>query len=154
MLPAKIAFVDIETTGARSFYDRIIEIGILRVENNELVRTFHSLLNPQAYVPKEIELLTGIRAEDVETAPTFRQVKDQILEALEDCIFVAHNVRFDYGFLRNEFKREEISFSAKHFCTVRLSRLLYPRYKKHNLDSLIERLQIPCENRHRALDDA
>ncbi len=154
MLPGKLAFIDIETTGGRSFYDRIIEIGILRVENNKLVKTYNSLLNPQTHLPKEIEFLTGIRSHDLEYAPTFRQIKDDVLETLDDCIFVAHNVRFDYGFLRNEFKREDISFSAKHFCTVRLSRLLYPRFTKHNLDALIERFGIPCENRHRALDDA
>ncbi len=154
MLPEKIAFVDIETTGGSAFYDRIIEIGILRVENNKLVKTYHSLINPQAHLPKEIELLTGITPTDLESAPTFRTVKDEIQEILSDCYFVAHNVRFDYGFLKSEFKRENITFSTKHFCTVRLSRLLYPRFKHHNLDAIIERHNFTCANRHRALDDA
>lgn len=154
MLPAKLAFVDIETTGTRSSFDRIIEIGILRVENNRLVKKYQTLINPQAHIPPEIEMLTGITPKDLERAPTFRQVADEILEILSDTFFVAHNVRFDYGFLKHEFRRRGISFSSKHFCTVKLSRCLFPSAKHHNLDSLIERFQIVCKRRHRAFDDA
>src|SRR5258708_12165814 len=154
MLPTKLAFVDIETTGTRSSYDRIIEIGILRVEDNQLVSTFQSLINPQSYLPKEITMLTGITQQDIEHAPTFRLVKDEIIEILADCTFVAHNVRFDYGFLKNELLRENITYSAKHFCTVRLSRILFPNWSRHNLDTLIQKCKIFCENRHRAYDDA
>lgn len=164
MLPDKIAFVDIETTGMRSFYDRIIEIAILRVEKNQIIRAYHSLINPEGHLPPEITLLTGITAGDLENAPTFRQIKDDILETLSGCVFVAHNVRFDYGFLKNEFQRLDISFSSGHFCTVRLSRALYPRFRRHNLDSLIERFGFTphhndgagfaSETRHRALYDA
>lgn len=154
MLPEKIAFVDTETTGMRSQYDRIIEIGILRVEKNVLVKQYHSLLNPQTHLPPEITMLTGINAADLESAPTFRQVKEEIHDILSDCLFVAHNVRFDYGFVKSEFKREMITFSSKHFCTVRLSRLLYPDWSYHNLDSLINHLGLSCKTRHRAFDDA
>lgn len=154
MLPTKLAFVDIETTGGRTSYDRIIEIGIVLVENNKVIKTYSTLLNPQAHIPDQITGLTGITPEDVEHAPTFREVAPDILELLKDYVFVAHNVRFDYGFLKSEFKRLEKSFSAKHFCTVRLSRKLFPTEHHHNLDSIISRLDIPCKNRHRALDDA
>lgn len=154
MLPNKIAFVDIETTGMRSAYDRIIEIGILRVEDNELVQTFQSLINPQTHIPKEITSLTGITGKDLENAPTFRAIKDEIIEILADCTFVAHNVRFDYGFLKHELMRENITYNAKHFCTVRLSRLLYPSWPRHNLDALIQQCNIQCTSRHRAFDDA
>lgn len=154
MLPEKIAFVDIETTGLSSSYNRIIEIGIVRVEDNEVVQTYHSLINPETHLPPKIELITGITAKDLEDAPTFRSIKTDILEVLIDATFVAHNVRFDYGFLKNEFKRENISFSSRQFCTVKLSRHLFPTHKKHNLDAIIERFDISCANRHRALDDA
>lgn len=154
MLPQKIAFVDIETTGLSNSHNRIIEIGIIRVEDNEIVQTYHSLINPQTHLAPEIEMITGITAKDLENAPTFRNIKEEILEALIDATFVAHNVRFDYGFLKNEFKRENISFSSKQFCTVKLSRYLYPSEKRHNLDAIIERFNISCENRHRALNDA
>lgn len=154
MLPSKLAFVDIETTGTRSSYDRIIEIGILRVEDGKLVGTFNSLINPQSYLPKEITQLTGITQQDIETAPTFRSVKDEIIEMLADSTFVAHNVRFDYAFLKHELLRESINFSSKLFCTVRLSRILFPKWQRHNLDAVISECNIECVNRHRAFDDA
>ncbi len=154
MLPSKLAFVDIETTGMHSLYDRVIEIGILRVEDNKITKSFHSLIDPQTRFAPEITQLTGITQQDLEKAPTFRQIQTDILDILNDCIFIAHNVRFDYSFLKNEFLRRDISFSSKHFCTVRLSRLLYPQFLHHNLDSLIERHGFTCVKRHRALDDA
>ncbi len=154
MLPEILSFVDIETTGTSVIYNRIIEIGILRVEDNRLVKSYQTLINPQTYLDPFITTLTGIKSQDLESAPTFSQVKDDILDILNDSIFVAHNVRFDYGFLRSEFKRQGIRFSAKHFCTVKLARLLYPRYRKYDLDSIIDRFNIECKNRHRALGDA
>ena len=105
MLPRNIAFVDIETTGLSSTHDRIIEIGIIRVEDNSIVQTYHSLINPQTFLPAEIERITGITTKELENAPTFRSIKQDILEILIDTTFVAHNVRFDYGFIKNEFKR-------------------------------------------------
>src|SRR5437867_5621 len=137
MLPKKLAFVDIETTGTRVSRDRIIEIGILRVEENKLVATYKTLINPQTYISPFIEQMTGISKEALENAPIFSDVKEKILDILDDCVFVAHNARFDYGFLKTEYKHLGISFSPKQFCTVKLSRLLYPKYKQHNLDSLI-----------------
>ncbi len=154
MLPSKLAFIDVETTGTRASYDRIIEIGIIRVENNKLVKTFQSLINPQSYLPKEITMLTGITPQDIENAPTFRSIKDEIHEMLTDCTFVAHNVRFDYAFLKQEFLRESVIYSSKHFCTVRLSRILFPQWERHNLDAVIRECNISCVNRHRAFDDA
>ena len=148
------AFLDIETSGTSFRSDHIIEIGILRVENNILVKTFQTLINPQTYVSPFIEEMTGIHKEDLETAPTFLEVKDQIFELLQNCVFVAHNARFDYGFLKREFSFFETAFSMKQLCTVKLSRLLYPQYTHHNLDALISRFGFSCKNRHRAFDDA
>lgn len=154
MLPAKLAFVDLETSGSSGNSDRIIEIGILRVENNKVVKKFKSLINPQTHVSDFISDMTGIFPHDLENAPTFRQIKDEVAELLQDAVFVAHNVRFDYGFIRNEFKRQGVSFTAKNFCTVKLFRALHPELYHHNLDSLIEYYNLKCTNRHRAFDDA
>jgi DNA polymerase-3 subunit epsilon len=154
IVPPKLAFVDIETTGAHVTRDRIIEIGIVRVEEGKVVKKYQTLINPYTHLSPYISQMTGITADELDRAPGFREVAETIQELIEDCVFVAHNVRFDYGFLRNEFRRMEVPFSAKHFCTVRLSRQLFPQHKKHNLDSIIERFDIACENRHRALDDA
>ncbi len=154
MLPDKIAFVDLETTGTSMSRDRIIEVGILRVENGEVVKTYQSLINPHTYVSPYIEKITGIEASLLENAPIFADVKNEILEILDGCLFISHNVRFDYAFLKNEFSRIEIPFSYQKCCTVKLSRALFPQHKRHNLDSIIERFEIPCPNRHRAFDDA
>jgi len=154
MLPTKLAFVDIETTGGRTNYDRIIEIGIIRVENDQIIDTYQSLINPQTHLPSEISQLTGILGSQLENAPTFREIAAEIVERLKDYTFVAHNVRFDYGFMKAEFERLGSTFTSKHFCTVKLSRILYPSHSRHNLDSIIKRFNLTCDNRHRALDDA
>lgn len=154
MLPDKLAFVDVETTGTSARYGRIIEIGIVRVENNEITSVYNTLIDPQTSLPPEIELLTGITRHDLENQPTFRSIAREIMEILADCTFVAHNVRFDYSFLKHEFLREQIAYSAKHFCTVRLSRALFPEENRHNLDAIIQRFNFSIKNRHRAYDDA
>lgn len=154
MLPSKLAFIDIETTGARVFRDRIIEIGVLRVEEGEVVKTYQTLVNPEQYLPVEITSLTGITSVDINKAPLFSEVKEAILDIVKDCVLVGHNVRFDYGFIRQELRNCDIAFSAKQICTVKLSRALFPSYVKHNLDSLIERFSLSCDKRHRAFDDA
>ena len=154
MLPNKIAFVDIETTGLSPNHDRVIEVGVVNVQDNAIVDSFKTLVNPQGYVPEEIINYTGIASGELENAPTFRTIKDELLERLVGYHFVAHNVRFDYAFLRSEFRRENLNFRAKHFCTMKLSKILFPRYSHHSLDHLIKRLELICPNRHRAFDDA
>ncbi len=154
MLPSKIAFIDTETTGLSVTADRIIEIGIIRVEDYQIVDTFTTLINPERHVSSEIERITGISSQSLKDAPLFSDVKDTIQNLLKDCVFVAHNARFDYGFLRNEFKRCNTSFSAKQCCTVKLSRVLFPDIRRHNLDAIIERFGFVAKRRHRALDDA
>src|SRR5687767_13312170 len=103
MLPTKIAFVDIETTGMSPVHDRIIEVGVLRVEDGKVVSTFKTLIDPGYHIPPEIINLTGITPKEIESAPTFRDIQDPLQQILKDCIFVAHNVRFDYSFIKNEF---------------------------------------------------
>ncbi len=153
-LPKTLAFVDLETSGSSGSSDRIIEIGIIKTVNNKVVKKFQSLVNPQTHLSEFISDMTGIQAKDLDRAPTFRQIQDEVQDILSDAVFVAHNVRFDYGFLRQEFRRLETSFSAKQICTVKLFRLLHPELRHHNLDSLIEYYNFDCQNRHRAFDDA
>jgi DNA polymerase-3 subunit epsilon len=148
------AIVDVETTGGSPFFHRVLEVGILRVEKGEIVRTYNTLINPQTPIPEFITGITNIRDEDVADAPIFEDVKDEILEMFEDAIFVAHNSNFDYGFLKGEFQRHERAFTMDQLCTVRLSRTLFSRFKHHNLTALIERFEFECANRHRAFDDA
>jgi len=151
---SNLSFVDVETTGPTASNGRIIEIGILRVENNRLVKTYNTLINPETSVDPFVLDLTGITTNELRNAPTFHRVKNEILQVLENSIFVAHNVRFDYGFLKNEYKRMGINFSCRHFCTVKLTKLLYPGFHNYSLDKIIENLNIRCTRRHRAIDDA
>ncbi|MFM9913103.1 MAG: exonuclease domain-containing protein [Methylophilaceae bacterium] len=148
-----LAFVDLETTGATATVDRITEIGIILVDEAG-VREWSTLVNPQTRIPEFIERLTGITNEMVEDAPTFDRVANEVAALLAGHTFIAHNARFDYGFLKNEFKRLDRSFKATVLCTVKLSRKLYPTFPRHNLDSLIERHGLQVTDRHRALGDA
>ncbi|MBL8428630.1 MAG: GIY-YIG nuclease family protein [Dechloromonas sp.] len=149
-----LAFVDLETTGATATHDRITELGIVEVDADGSVREWQQLVNPGMRIPPFIEQLTGISNDMVEDAPPFEAVAAETMKRLEGRLFIAHNARFDYGFLKNEFKRLGITFRASVLCTVKLSRALFPEHKRHNLDSLIERHDLHAEARHRALADA
>jgi DNA polymerase III subunit epsilon len=149
-----LAIVDLETTGMSALYGRIIEIGILRVERGKVRRTFSSLVNPDCYIHPMIEQLTGITNRDVENAPSFPSIASEVSKLLAGAVFVAHNARFDYGFLKAEFARTGREFSPRCLCTMRLSRKLFPEHKHHDLSSLIQRHEISCPDRHRALGDA
>jgi len=151
---ADLACVDLETTGGSAGYHRIIEIGIVQVDRDGAVREWSTLVNPGRSIPPHITAFTGIDDNMVHDAPGFAQLAPEILTRLEGRLFVAHNARFDYGFLRAEFRRIDVNFTARSLCTVRLSRRLHPEHRAHNLDALIERHGIHCQSRHRALADA
>ena len=148
-----LAFVDIETTGSQFERDRITEIGIKSFENGE-VKEWERLINPQVYIPQNIQKLTGISPEMVLDKPSFEDLANEIKQELEGKIFIAHNARFDYGFLKAAFKRVNIDFKPKVLCTVKLSRLLFPNQARHNLDTIIQTHQLEVKARHRALGDA
>ena len=148
------AIVDLETTGGRAARDKIIEIAIVLHDGAQIVDTYSSLINPECYVPYGITQLTGITQDMVQDAPRFYEVARKVVEMTEDAIFVAHNVRFDYSFLREEFGRLGFTYSRKNLCTVRLSRKAFPGLPSYSLGNLIRSLGIEVDNRHRALDDA
>jgi DNA polymerase-3 subunit epsilon len=149
-----VVFVDIETTGGGYRTSRILEIAVIRYENNEIVDEFSSLIDPETRVPAFITGITGITDSDVYDAPKFRDIATRLSEIMEGAVFVAHNVNFDYSFIKSEFARLGVPFSMRKLCTVRLSRRLYSHEKGHSLEKLITRHNIPFENRHRATDDA
>lgn len=154
MFAPAVAFVDLETTGTAAAEDRITEVGIVRVDDGARVSEWSTLVDPECSIPPEIQGLTGITNAMVAGAPTFRQIADEITGRIEGCVFVAHNARFDYGFLKHEFGRLGRAFTARVLCTVKLSRRLYPDGGRHNLDALIARHALPASDRHRALGDA
>lgn len=153
MFDTPLAIVDLETTGGHITRDRITEIGILLVDGDQ-VRPWRALVNPGMPIPPFIEQMTGISNAMVAEAPPFEALAAELLQLLHGRLFIAHNARFDYSFLKNAFRRLELPWRAQQLCTVKLSRLLYPQHYKHNLDSLIARFNLGCANRHRALDDA
>ncbi len=148
-----LAFVDIETTGGNSERDRITEIGIKTLaQGHETV--WESLVDPQTFIPKNIQRLTGITPDMVAGQPSFDELATQIKKELEGKIFVAHNARFDYGFIKASFKRLGMDFRPKVLCTVKLSRLLFPQQARHNLDTIVAAHGLTVSARHRALGDA
>ena len=158
-LPRDLVFVDLETTGGNAAYHRITEVGIVRMKDDRVVEEWSSLVNPECHIPPYIEAFTGITNEMVAGAPCFSDLAAQVLEKLgstspESPVFVAHNARFDYSFLRTEFRRLDVQFSARVLCTVKLSRRLFPEYPRHSLDAVMERHRLTCAARHRALGDA
>lgn len=149
-----VAFVDVETTGCNSGVDRVIDIAVVGARGGELEFEWQSLVNPGVPVSGMITALTGIDAAMLEEAPTFAQIAAELRAKLAGRVFVAHSVRFDYGFVRREFSRCGVTWSSPALCTVRLSRALYPEIERHNLDALIGHHGIEVANRHRALPDA
>jgi DNA polymerase-3 subunit epsilon len=161
-LPQDLVFVDLETTGGNAAHHRITEVGIVRMIDGVVVDEWSSLVNPGCRIPSYIEGFTGITNEMVAGAPRFADIASMVLEKLrpssavpvQQPVFVAHNARFDYSFLRTEFRRLDLPFSARVLCTVKLSRRLFPEFHRHSLDAIMARHQLSCSARHRALGDA
>lgn len=148
------AIVDIETTGGMTNRDRITEIGIVIFDGVKVIDKYETLINPERSIPQQITQITGITDDMVSDAPKFYEVAKKIVEMTEGHIFVAHNVRFDYGFLKEEFKSLGFTFTRRQLCTVRLSREKLPGLKSYSLGNIIRHFDIKVNARHRALDDA
>ncbi|TVO58689.1 exonuclease domain-containing protein [Denitromonas halophila] len=152
-LPHRLAVVDLETTGAHPVRDRITEIAIVLLEDGRELERWSSLVRPGVHIPGMIQSFTGITDAMVADAPEFSELADTVLALLDDAVFVAHNARFDYGFLKTAFAALDKPFDAAVLCTVKLSRALYPQHHRHGLDALIERHGLVCTARHRAMGD-
>lgn len=147
------AIVDLETTGGRASRDKITEIAIVLHDGQQILDQFESLVNPECPIPYGITELTGITQEMVADAPKFYEIAKKVVEMTEGAIFVAHNVRFDYSFLQEEFRRLGFTFTRKHLCTVRLSRKAFPGLPGYGLGKLIKHFNIQVADRHRAMAD-
>lgn len=148
------AIIDIETTGGGIHWSRITEIAIFVHDGHQVLERFSSLVNPGIPIPPFISQLTGITDEMVQDAPTFEQIAPQVEQLTRNCIFVAHNVQFDYNFVRQEFARLGLPFERDRLCTVRLGRHFLPGKLSYSLGRLCEEIGITISARHRAAGDA
>lgn len=153
-LPKVMCIVDTETTGMRPPYARLVDIGIIRVEDGEVVERFETLINPGIPIPYVVSRVHGIYDNHVARAPKFSAVSKKVHALLDGATFVAHNAAFDRGFIVSELWRSGLSYDPVTICTVKLSRALYPQMRSHSLDSIIDRFSIEMRSRHRALPDA
>lgn len=149
----KYAIIDVETTGLAGINNKVTEIALAIHDGLKVIDEFHTLVNPQVPIAPYVVGLTGIDDGMVMDAPVFGEIADQLLQLTENCVFVAHNVSFDYRVIQNEFKSLGVSFDRKKLCTVRLSRKIYPGLKSYSLGKLCSYLDIALNNRHRAKGD-
>ena len=148
------AIIDVETTGSSPYNGKITEIAVFIYNGTAITDSFCSLVNPECGIPLNITKLTGITNEMVETAPKFYEIAKKIVEITANTTLVAHNVSFDYSFVREEFKRLGYDYKRKTLCTVHLSRKLIPGLRSYSLGNLCQDLNISIEGRHRAGGDA
>ena len=148
------AIVDIETTGSYAAGSGITEIAIIIHDGNDILHTWQSLINPQRPIPRFIQQLTGITEDMVASAPSFAELAEHIHALLHDKIFVAHNVNFDFSFVKYHLEQYGYSLDVRKLCTIRLARKIQPGYPKYGLGSICHQLGIPHSDHHRAFGDA
>nr|WP_315399000.1 exonuclease domain-containing protein [uncultured Sphingobacterium sp.] len=148
------AIVDIETTGGNARGSRMTEIAIVIHDGEKVIDRWESLINPEQHIPLAIFALTGIDNELVADAPVFGDIAQKVFDMLDGRIFVAHNVNFDYSFIRHQLEEQGYKWTARKLCTVRLSRKIKPGFRSYSLGKLCDSLAIPISNRHRAGGDA
>jgi DNA polymerase-3 subunit epsilon len=154
MKKVEYAVVDIETTGGNAGGSRITEIAIIIYDGTEVTERWETLVNPEKEIPLPIFALTGITNEMVEGAPVFEDIAETVYVMLNGRIFVAHNVNFDYSFIRHQLEEAGYRWAAKKLCTVRAARKISPGLYSYSLGNLCHSLNIPLSNRHRAGGDA
>ncbi len=148
------SIIDIETTGNRYKYGKITEIAIYQHNGQHITDSFSTLINPEMDIPFFITELTGINNAMVKDAPRFYEVAKKIVELTQGRTFVAHNVSFDYKFIREEFARLGYDYKRETMCTVQLSRRLLPGHRSYSLGKICAELGIEINGRHRAAGDA
>ena len=148
------AIVDIETTGGHASANGITEIAVFIHDGERVVKRFETLVNPGLPIPRYITALTGIDNAMVADAPSFEEVAETLHELLGNHIFIAHNVNFDYSFVKHHLNAWGYELQSRKLCTVRLGRKVFPGLPSYSLGNLCRTLNIPIENRHRAGGDA
>jgi DNA polymerase III subunit epsilon len=150
------AVVDIEATGGNHIKGKIIEIAIILFDGQKIVSEYSTLVNPEVKIDWYVTKLTGITNKMVADAPLFKDVANKISQFTKGHIFVAHDVDFDYMFLKTELKKAGFDINEPKACTIKLSEKVYPDAESYSLGKLCNSLgiHIPEEDRHRAAGDA
>ena len=148
------AIIDTETSGGKYNEEKIIEIGILVYDGNNIIETFQSLINPQKKVDYFVQKLTGIKEKELKRCKTFKEHAKEIKKLLKNKVIVGHNVEYDYRVLKNEFKSIGIDYKAKTLCTIEMSKEIFPDLKSYKLKKICNHFNIELNNHHRAYDDA
>ena len=153
MIDSYIA-LDLETTGLNPASDRIIEIGMARIEHGEVKDTYSTLINPGITVSDRVVELTGIHNEELTDKPRIDDVLCDIMEFIGDYPILGHNIIFDYSFLKKSAVNNKLEFNVRGIDTLKMARRILPELEHKRLDYLCEHLDIDPGNSHRALDDA
>ena len=150
----RFAITDIETTGSHASGNSIIEVAVLVLENNEIVEEYQTLINPESKLPPYITTLTGINDSMLVNAPVFEDIADDLFEVLKDAIFVAHNVSFDYSFIKASFEHVGIKWSPPKLDSIKVARKAFPGLRSYGLANVCLELNIRNDAAHRAMGDA
>ncbi len=145
---------DLETTGGKKEEEGITEIALYKITEDEILDSYTTLVNPEKPIPPFVQNLTGITDEMVKDAPKFHEVMFDILDFVEGCVFVAHNVKFDYSFLQYKLLEYGEKWKAQQLCTIQMARKTFPNQPSYSLGKLCANLGIELEGRHRAWGDA
>ncbi len=148
------AIVDIETTGGNARLHRIIELAVVLHDGERVTAKHQWLINPETGIPSYIQGLTGIYPHMLADAPTFAEIAEEVYEVLQNQVFVAHNVSFDYPFVEAALQKHGFELDSMKLCTVRASRKIIPGLPSYSLGRLCESLNIEIDGRHRAYGDA
>lgn len=148
------AIVDIETTGSYAAANGVIELSVKIFDGENIIEEYETLVNPGIAIPKYIRAFTGITDEMVQDAPRFEEIAEKVFTILQGNVFVAHNVNFDYSFLKSHLQFYGYNLNCKKLCTVRLARQIFPGLPSYSLGNLCHSLGIELVNRHRAGGDA
>ncbi len=151
----RFTVLDTETTGVSAANSRIMELGMVKVESGKILDTFSTFINPECNIPRQITAITGINNQHVAEAPVFEKLTSSILDFIGDSVLVAHNMQFDYAFMKAEFERAFVEFPEYNkLCTLKLSRKLFPELKSKALGAMVHHFGIRHKDVHRALGDA
>lgn len=150
----QFAVIDIETTGGYAAQNGIIEIAVVITDGHTILDTFYAMINPEIPIPPFIERLTGITNESAATQPPFAHFAEELFSIIHDKIFVAHNVNFDYSFVKHHLAQHGFHLDAKKLCTIRLGRHVIKGLHGYGLDKICNHLKIKIDGRHSAYGDA